>query len=39
MPVADIIVHLSRLGIPVVRLSATETARDMETLDTWLASS
>jgi predicted HTH domain antitoxin len=39
MPVADIIVHFSRLGIPIVRLSATETARDMETLDTWLASS
>jgi len=29
--------HLSRLGIPVITLSAEETARDMDTLDEWLA--
>jgi predicted HTH domain antitoxin len=31
--------HLSRLGIPVVALDATEAARDMDTLEEWLASS
>lgn len=31
--------HLSRLGIPVVDLSAAETQKDIETLDAWLASS
>jgi predicted HTH domain antitoxin len=39
MSVATFIAHVSRLGIPVVRLNAGETARDMETLDQWLASS
>lgn len=36
-PLVDFIGHLSRLGIPVVRLNAEETTRDMETLDAWLA--
>jgi predicted HTH domain antitoxin len=36
---ADFIAHLSRLGIAIVRLSAEETARDMDTLEEWLASS
>jgi predicted HTH domain antitoxin len=31
--------HLSRLGIPVVSLHAAEAARDMDTLEEWLASS
>lgn len=31
--------HISRLGIPVVRLNADEAGRDMETLTEWLASS
>jgi predicted HTH domain antitoxin len=34
---AEFITHLSRLGIPVVRLDADETSRDMETLEAWLA--
>lgn len=39
LPLAEFIGHLSRLGIPVVRLEAEETERDLETLDAWLASS
>ena len=39
MSVADFAAHLSRLGIQVVRLDAAETARDLDTLDAWLASS
>ena len=31
--------HVSRLGIPVVSLDATEAHKDMDTLDEWLASS
>lgn len=37
MGVAKFVSHVSRLGIPVVRLNADETQRDMETLDEWLA--
>jgi len=39
MSVAAFIAHVSRLGIAVVRLDAREAARDMDTLDEWLASS
>jgi predicted HTH domain antitoxin len=39
MPLGGFIAHLSRLGIPVVRLTGEETARDLDTLDQWLASS
>ena len=39
MPVAHFVRHVSRLGIPVIRLDAQETARDLDTLDEWLASS
>jgi predicted HTH domain antitoxin len=39
MPVADFIAHLSRLGIAAIRLDATETGRDLDTLEQWLASS
>lgn len=39
VPLAGFIAHVSRLGIPVVRMSAAETERDLETLDQWLASS
>lgn len=39
MPVARFVQHVSRLGIPVIRLDAQETGRDMDTLDEWLASS
>jgi hypothetical protein len=39
MPVAHFVQHVSRLGIPVIRLDAQETARDLDTLDEWLASS
>lgn len=31
--------HLSRLGIPVIRINAAEGKRDLETLDRWLAPS
>lgn len=38
-PLPAFIAHLSRLGIAVVDLPAAEAARDMDTLDEWLASS
>jgi predicted HTH domain antitoxin len=37
MPLAGFIAHLSRLGIPAVRLSADEAERDLDTLDERLA--
>jgi predicted HTH domain antitoxin len=37
--VASFISHLSRLGIPAIRLSAEETNADMDTLEQWLDSS
>jgi predicted HTH domain antitoxin len=39
MSVPKFVTHLSRLGIPVINLSAEETKRDMDTLEEWLASS
>ena len=33
------VTHVSRLGIPVVRLEKEEAERDMDTLEEWLASS
>ena len=39
IPLPGFIAHLSRLGIPVIQMSAEETGRDIETLDQWLASS
>ena len=39
MPVAAFAAHLSRLGVPVIRLAEEETQRDLETLEEWLASS
>ena len=39
MPVGDFATHLSRLGIPVIGLGADEVERDLDDLDTWLASS
>jgi predicted HTH domain antitoxin len=39
MPVSRFAAHVSRLGIALVRLNAAEAARDMDTLDEWLASS
>ena len=39
MPMSDFIIHVSRLGIPVISHDATEVSTDMETLDQWLASS
>lgn len=39
MSVSAFVSHLSRLGIPVVRLEAAETTQDMDTLEEWLASS
>ena len=39
MPLPGFMAHLSRLGIPVIQMSAAEVERDLETLDQWLASS
>lgn len=39
MTISDFATHVSRLGIALVRLDADEAARDMDTLDAWLASS
>jgi predicted HTH domain antitoxin len=39
VPVAAFIAHVSRLGIAVVDLPAADAARDLDTLDAWLASS
>ena len=39
MAPSDFIAHVSRLGIPVVALDADEAAQDMDTLESWLASS
>ena len=39
MPLPGFMAHLSRLGIPVIQMSAVEVERDLETLDQWLASS
>ncbi|MFZ8912686.1 MAG: UPF0175 family protein [Burkholderiaceae bacterium] len=38
-PVSSFVSHVSRLGIPIVNLAASEVAQDMETLEEWLASS
>ena len=39
MRAAEFAAHVSRLGIAVVRLDERETARDLDTLDEWLATS
>lgn len=39
MPVSAFVSHVSRLGIPAVKLNAQEAAKDMDTLEEWLASS
>jgi predicted HTH domain antitoxin len=39
MDVAGFISHLGRLGIPVIRLTASETKDDLDTLEQWLQSS
>ncbi|MEB3263945.1 MAG: UPF0175 family protein [Synechococcus sp.] len=39
MDTAGFISHLSRLGIPVIRLTAAETHADLDTLEQWLQSS
>jgi predicted HTH domain antitoxin len=39
MPLASFIAHVSRLGISVVDHDAGEVARDLQTLDEWLATS
>jgi hypothetical protein len=38
MTASDFTRHLSRLGIPVVRLDAAEAESDMDTLEKWLTS-
>ena len=39
MSVSSFTSHVSRLGIPVIQLSAPEAARDTDSLEEWLASS
>jgi predicted HTH domain antitoxin len=39
MTVSQFVSHVSRLGIPIVKLDGVEANRDMDTLDEWLASS
>jgi predicted HTH domain antitoxin len=39
LDVGSFISHLSRLGIPAIRLSAAETSSDLDTLEQWLPSS
>ncbi|MEB3202018.1 MAG: UPF0175 family protein [Synechococcus sp.] len=39
MDTATFISHLSRLGIPVIRLTEAETNADLDTLEQWLESS
>ena len=39
MALGEFVTHLSRLGIAVVNLNADETERDLDTLESWLASS
>ena len=39
MDVTCFIAHLSRLGIPAIRLTAAETNADLDTLEQWLQSS
>ena len=39
LPMAAFMAHVSRLGIPVVQMSAAEAQSDIDTLDQWLASS
>ena len=39
MDVSHFIAHLSRLGIPAIRLTAAETNADLDTLEQWLQSS
>ena len=36
LDVSDFISHLSRLGIPAIRLSEAETNADLDTLEQWL---
>lgn len=38
MTLAGFIVHISRLGIPVINQSDAEVEEDMDTLDEWLKS-
>jgi predicted HTH domain antitoxin len=39
MTVSEFVSHVSRLGVPVVKLEAAEARQDMDTLEEWLASS
>jgi len=39
MALGEFVAHLSRLGIAVVSLDAQEAGRDLDTLESWLASS
>lgn len=39
MTVSQFATHVSRLGIPVIRLNEQEARRDMDTLEEWLAGS
>jgi predicted HTH domain antitoxin len=39
LPLGEFVAHLSRLGIALVSLDADETGRDLDTRESWPASS
>lgn len=39
VPVADLVVHLSRLGLSIADQSVEDATADLDSLDAWLASS
>jgi predicted HTH domain antitoxin len=39
VPVAEFMLHVSRLGIPVIRGSATEADADADVIESWLTGS
>jgi predicted HTH domain antitoxin len=36
LPIASFITHISRLGLPVIKLSESDVVQDIDTLDRWL---
>ena len=36
LPIASFITHISRLGLPVIKLSESDVIQDIDTLDQWL---
>ena len=36
LPIASFLTHISRLGLPVIKLSESAVVQDIDTLDRWL---